>query len=103
MLSNDTTFSIQFNSMILYSLKKAHVHNDIAQWQIIIMYISYGKVFGGTPNICMFWLFPENGSILERTVNRALIVHTTLYNSALKKIFIFIFAMYQNYPLALIL
>ena len=37
------------------------------------MYIIYGKVFGGTPNICMFWLFPENGSISERTVNRALI------------------------------
>ena len=36
------------------------------------MYITYGKVFGGTPNICMFWLFPENGSISERTVNRAL-------------------------------
>ena len=38
----------------------------------------YGKVFGGgggTPNIVMFWLFPENGSILEQTVNRALIVH----------------------------
>ena len=23
----------------------------------------YGKVFGGTPNIMMFWLFLENGSI----------------------------------------
>ena len=42
------------------------------------MYITYGKVFGGTPNIFMFWLFLENGSILERTVNRALMVHTTL-------------------------
>ena len=41
---------------------------NIAQWQII-MYITYGKVFGGTPNIFMFWLFPENGSISERTVN----------------------------------
>ena len=51
---------------------------SIAQWQIIIMYITYGKVFGGTPNIFMFWFFPENGSISERTVNRALIVHTTL-------------------------
>ena len=29
----------------------------IAQWQIIIMYITYGKVFGGTPNNLMFWLF----------------------------------------------
>ena len=34
----------------------------------------YGKVFGGTPNILMFWIFPENVSISERTVNRALIV-----------------------------
>ena len=35
-------------------------------------------VFGGSPNIFMFWLlvFPENGSISEPTVNRALIVHT---------------------------
>ena len=68
------------------------------------MYITYGKVFGGTPNIFMFWLFPENGSISERTVNRALIVHE--YNPIKfcinkKKIFIFIFAKYQNYPLAL--
>ena len=29
------------------------------------------RVFGGTPNICMFWLFPENGIISERSVNRA--------------------------------
>ena len=35
------------------------------------MYITYGKVFRGTPNMLMFWIFPE-------TVNRALIVHTTL-------------------------
>ena len=63
---------------------------NIAQWQIIIMYITYGKVFGGT--FFMFWLFPENGTISEWTVNRALIVHTT---------WIFIFALYQNCPLAL--
>ena len=51
--------------------------------------ITYGKLFGGTPNIFMFWLFPENGSISEQTVNRALIVHTTLQNYALinKKIY----------------
>ena len=46
---------------------------NIAQWQIIIMYITYRKVFGGTPKIFMFWLFPENGSISDWTVNRALI------------------------------
>ena len=32
---------------------------------------------GGTPNIFMFWLFPENGSISEHIIDRALIVHTT--------------------------
>ena len=36
------------------------------------MYITYGKVFVGTPNILMFFIFPENRSIFERTVNRAL-------------------------------
>ena len=43
------------------------------------MYITYGKVFGGTPNIFMFWLFPENGCISKRTVNRALIVRIQPY------------------------
>ena len=42
------------------------------------MYITYGKVFGGTPNIFMLWLFPEKGSISERTVNRALIVNNSI-------------------------
>ena len=46
------------------------------------------------------WVISLKYFISERTVNRALIVHTTLSNSALK--IIFIFAMYQNYPLALI-
>ena len=36
----------------------------------------YGKVFGGTPNIFMFWLFSENESISERIVNRALIQYS---------------------------
>ena len=49
------------------------------------MYITYGKVFGGGggggeggSNHIYVLVFPENGSISERTVNRALIVHTTL-------------------------
>ena len=52
------------------------------------MYITYGKVFGGggggggTPNIFMFWLFPEMEAFRSELFNRALIVHTTLYNSA---------------------
>ena len=36
------------------------------------MYITYGKVFEGTPNIFKFGLFSENESILERTVNTTL-------------------------------
>ena len=43
--------------------------NAILPYRCQIMYITYGKVFGGTPNILMFWIFPENGSISERTVN----------------------------------
>ena len=59
------------------------------------MYITYGKVFGGTPKIFMFWLFPENGSISEWTVNRAL-----RFCINKDKYYIFIFAMYQNYPIS---
>ena len=68
------------------------------------MYITYGKVFGGTPNIFMFWLFPENASISERIVNRALTVHTIIFKFYIKKKKKKkknIFAMYRNYPLAL--
>ena len=54
------------------------------EWHIVMQYcpvanyhcvhiITYGKVFRGTPNIFMFWLFSENGSISERIVNRTLI------------------------------
>ena len=50
----------------------------VANYHYTCMYITYGKVFGGTPNILMFWIFPDNGSISEWTVSRALIVHTTL-------------------------
>ena len=49
------------------------------------MYITYGKVFGGTPTILMFSLFPENGSISKRTVNRALIVAYNSIKFSLKK------------------
>ena len=68
------------------------------------MYITYGKAFGGTPNILIFWLIPANGSISERTVIKQGI--NSSYNpiqfcANKRKILIFIFAMYQNYPLAL--
>ena len=70
------------------------------------MYITYGKVFGGggggAPNIFMFGIFPENGSISERTVNRAYSYKSMKFCINKAKILIFIFTMYQNYPLALI-
>ena len=59
--------------------------------------IPYGKVFGGDSKK-MFWLFPENASISERIVNRALIVHATIFKFCIdkKKILSFHFRMYQN-------
>ena len=50
------------------------------------MYITYGKVFGGLRTFFMLWLFPEKGSILERTVNRALIVNNSIKFCINKKI-----------------
>ena len=31
----------------------------------VCIHVTYGKVFGETPNILMFWLFPENGGYFE--------------------------------------
>ena len=47
------------------------------------MYITNGRVFGGgggggTPNILIFWLFLDNLSISEQTVDRALTIHTEI-------------------------
>ena len=44
------------------------------------MYITNGKVFGGTPNILIFWLFLDNLSISEHTKknDNALTIHTEL-------------------------
>ena len=44
------------------------------------MYITNGRVFGGTPNIWIFWLFLDNFSISEQTIDRALTIHTELQN-----------------------
>ena len=57
------------------------------------MYITYGRVFGGTPNILIFGLFLENESNLEWTMNRAFIVHTDLLKSCIdnKIIYLLIF------------
>ena len=44
------------------------------------MYITNGRVFGGTPSILIFWLFLDNLSISEQTIDRALTIHTELYN-----------------------
>ena len=37
------------------------------------MYITNDRVFGGTPSILIFWLFLNNLSISEQTIDRALI------------------------------
>ena len=42
------------------------------------MYITNGRMFGGTPNIVTFWLFLENLSISEQTIDRAFTIHTQL-------------------------
>ena len=44
------------------------------------MYITNGRVFGGTPNILIFWVFLDNLSICEQKIDRALTIHTELYN-----------------------
>ena len=36
------------------------------------MYITDGRVFGGTLNIFIFWLFLDNLSISEKTIDSAL-------------------------------
>ena len=41
---------------------------ELSSWGVVrIRYIAYGKVFGGTQKKFMFWLFPKNGSLSERT------------------------------------
>ena len=40
----------------------------------IPMYITNGRVFGGTPNILIFWLFLDNLSIYEQTIDRELMM-----------------------------
>ena len=42
------------------------------------MYITNGKVFGGTSNILVFCLFLDNLSISEQTIDRELTIHTEL-------------------------
>ena len=46
------------------------------------MYITNGRVLGGTPNILIFWLLLDNLSISEQTIDRALTIHTELYTSS---------------------
>ena len=43
------------------------------------LHITNGRVFGGTPNILIFWLFLDNLNISEQTIDRALTIHTELY------------------------
>ena len=35
------------------------------------MYITNGRVFGGTPSILIFWLFLDNLNISEQTIDWA--------------------------------
>ena len=42
------------------------------------MYITNGRVFGGTLNILIFWLFLDDLRISEQTMDRALTIHTEL-------------------------
>ena len=48
------------------------------------MYITNGRVFegggggGGTPSILICWLFLDNLSISEQTIDRALTIHMEL-------------------------
>ena len=42
------------------------------------MYITNGRVFGGTPSSLIFWLFLDNLSISEQTIDMALTIHTEL-------------------------
>ena len=44
------------------------------------MYITNGRVFGETPNILIFWLFLDDLSISEQTIDRALTIHTEQQN-----------------------
>ena len=68
------------------------------------IYITNGRVFGGTPKILIFWLFLDNLSISEQTIDRALTIHTESIKLWVneEKLFNLIFTTYQNYPLALI-
>ena len=42
------------------------------------IHITNGRVFGGTPNIFIFWLFLDNLSISEQIIESALTIHTEL-------------------------
>ena len=42
------------------------------------MYITNGRVFGGTPSILIFLLFLDNLSISEQIIDRELTIHTEL-------------------------
>ena len=42
------------------------------------MYITNGRVFRGTLSSLIFWLFLDNLSISEQTIDRALKMHTEL-------------------------
>ena len=75
-----------------------------AKQRNITLYITYGKIIGGTPIISIFWLFLKNGSVSEQTVYRAVVVHIALSKKKKcmkKNSSDLIFTIYQYYTLAL--
>ena len=55
--------------------------NLLEKYYNFVMEPTNGRVFGGTPNwpnILIFGLFLDNLSISERTIDRALTIHTEL-------------------------
>ena len=65
------------------------------------MYITNGKVFGGTQNILIFRLFLDSFSISEHTNDSALRIHTeNLYNyDSIKKHYFIWFSPYTKFKL----
>ena len=75
------TFFLIFRKWTIPSESTIKPTSNCFEWHVVIiirnnknipMYITNGKVFGGTPNILIFWLFLDNLSISEQTIDRAL-------------------------------
>ena len=80
-LVNSTKFFLIFRKCRKSSEITIRPSCNCFEWHIVMQYCPVAN-YHYVHNLChgkvMFWLFPENGGISERTVNRALTVHTTL-------------------------